>query len=225
MPALPPYIPAKEADFTTFLGQFSSQISATPYAFGLQPSDAATIAALNATWAAAFTPVTSGSTKTAQAVQRKNIAKVAVTAQVRTFAQAISNNPGVSADNKVALGLNPKTSTPSPITPPSTFPALTLQSQSPRMAVIRFRDSAASVSVKSKPYGVTQCQVFGMASATPVTDQDALPMIATPTKSPFVLNLNAADTGKQFYVAARWAIRTGEFGPWSPIIQFTVTNS
>ena len=75
-----------------------------------------------------------------------------------------------------------------------------------------------------KPYGVTQCQIFGMASATPVTDQSTLPMVATPTKSPFILNLNAADVGKQFYVAARWAIRSGQFGPWSPIIQFTVTN-
>ncbi len=117
-----------------------------------------------------------------------------------------------------------KTSTPSPITPPTTFPALILQSQTPRQAVVRYRDSAASPSVKAKPFGVTQCQVFGMASDTPVTDQDDLPMIATPTKSPFVLNLNPADTGKQFYAAARWAIRSGEFGPWSPIIQFTVAN-
>ena len=108
-------------------------------------------------------------------MQRKNIAKVTVTAQIRTYAQAIANNPGVSADNKVALGLNPKTSTPSPITPPSTFPALTLQSQTPLQAVIRYRDSAASPSVKAKPYGVTQCQVFGMASATPVTDRSTLP--------------------------------------------------
>ena len=64
-----------------------------------------------------------------------------------------------------------------------------------------------------------------MASATPVTQQSALSMIATPTKSPFVLNLPSAAVGQQFYVAARWAIRTGEYGPWSPIINFTVTNS
>ena len=122
------------------------------------------------------------------------------------------------------MGLNPKTSTPSPVTPPTTFPALTLQSQTPLQAVLRYRDSAASTSVKAKPYGVTQCQLFGMALATPVSDQSTLPMVATPTKSPFILNLNAADVGKQSYVAACWAIRSGQFGPWSPIIQFTVTN-
>ena len=54
--------------------------------------------------------------------------------------------------------------------------------------MLRYRDSATSTSVKAKPYGVTQCQIFGMASATPVTDQGTLPMVVTPTKSPFVLN-------------------------------------
>jgi len=96
-------------------------------------------------------------------VGAKNVAKVTVTAQIRTYAQTIANNPGVSGDNKIALGLNPKTSTPSPITPPTTYPALTLQNQTPLQATLRYRDSAASVSVKAKPYGVTQCQVFGMA--------------------------------------------------------------
>lgn len=60
-----------------------------------------------------------------------------------------------------------------PPSPPTTFPALTLQSQTPLQAVLRYRDSAASTSVKAKPYGVAQCQIFGMASATPVTDQKA----------------------------------------------------
>ncbi len=63
-----------------------------------------------------------------------------------------------------------------------------------------------------------------MASATPVTDQSTLPQIAAPTKSPFILNLSSADIGKTFYVAARWATRTGLVGPWSQIISFVVTN-
>ena len=89
--------------------------------------------------------------------------------------------------------------------------------------MLRYRDSV-EVSGKAKPYGVMQCQVFGMASATPVTDQTALPMVATPTKSPFMLNLPAATAGQQFYAAARWATRTGLTGPWSSIINFTVVR-
>ncbi len=73
--------------------------------------------------------------------------------------------------------------TPAPITPATTFPGPhAAQSQTPPQARLRYRDPAASVSVKAKPFGVTRCQVFGMASDTPATDQDGLPMIATPTK-------------------------------------------
>ena len=59
MPALPPYIPTKEADFTNFLANFSDLISANTPSFGLLPSDAANIAALNSNWADNYTPVTS----------------------------------------------------------------------------------------------------------------------------------------------------------------------
>jgi hypothetical protein len=70
-------------------------ISANPNANGTTPTDAATIAAQNA----AYGPINSKTTDllpthsvgapcpAAQAVQRKNIAKVAVTAQIRTYAQ------------------------------------------------------------------------------------------------------------------------------------------
>jgi hypothetical protein len=71
IPALPPYIPTQEGQFTSFLGQFSSHISANSPAYGLQASDAATIAAINATWDADYTPLTSVATTTAHAVQRK----------------------------------------------------------------------------------------------------------------------------------------------------------
>jgi len=72
---------------------------------------------------------------------------------------------------------------------------------------------------------VTQCRVYGMASATPITDQSTLPLIAAPTKSPFQLTLPAAAEGMKFYVCAQWATRKDELGPFGPIVNFTVSNS
>jgi hypothetical protein len=69
---------------------------------------------------AAYAPITSKASKTAVAVSAKDAASVTVTAQIRTYAQAISNNPGVSSANKIALGLNPKAATLQPITAPTT---------------------------------------------------------------------------------------------------------
>ena len=78
----------------------------------------------------------------------------------RPYAVTVSNNAGVSPSNKTALGVNPKTSTPVPITTPTTAPALTAVSTSTAGTIIRYRDASASPSVKSKPYGVVQMQLF-----------------------------------------------------------------
>ena len=93
MPALPPYLPTKEADFNNWLNNFSTLISANPPAYGLMTTDAATIAAQNAAWTAAYGPVTSPATKTAQAVQHKNTAKVSVSAQIRTYCAGHRQQP------------------------------------------------------------------------------------------------------------------------------------
>jgi hypothetical protein len=221
MPAPAPYIPRREADLTNWMRAFSAQISARPEAFGLSRNDAANIAALTAQWSAAYTPVTSKATKTPSAVQAKNETRVKVLAQIRIYAQNIANNPGVSSGDKIGLRLNPRTSGPGPITAPYSFPQLLFQQATPKQAVVRYRDSI-EVSGKAKPYGVMQCRVFGMASDAPLTNQEALPLVATPTKSPFVLNFSGDQVGKQFYLAARWATRTGLVGPWSSIINITV---
>lgn len=225
MPALPPYIPSQEAKFALWLDNFATLVSGDPLSYGLTLGDGVTIAALNASWIAAYGPVTSPSTKTAAAVAAKNAARVSVTAQIRVFAQDIAKNPGVSPESKVAVGLNPGTSMPAPITAPATNPVLTLQSLGNLSAILRYRDSAASVSVKAKPFGVTQCRIYGAASATPPSDPSAMLQIAAPTKSPFVLALANADIGKTMYCVARWAIRTGGVSPMSPMMSFTVPGA
>ncbi len=221
MPSLAPYMPTREGDFTSWLANFSSLISASPSMYGLLTSDAATIAAQNAIWAAAYGPLTSNATKTPQAVQDKNIAKVGVTAQVRTYAQAIANNPGVSAGNKLALGLNPKTSTPSPITPPDSVPVLSVQAGANLQLYVRYRDSV-SVSVKAKPYGVGSCQIYYQVSDTPITSVSLLTQPVVATKSPTKITLPETAGGSQCYLAAYWLLRNGQRGDWGAIVSCTV---
>lgn len=222
MPALAPYIPPKDAQLDNWALNFASLITTAPATYGLAPSDASTIQAAVNAWHSAYLLVTSSLTKTATTVSAKNTQKVLMLGIVRPYAQTISLNPGVSSANKIALGLNPRTSTPSPITPPTTNPVLTVQSGSNLSIILRYRDSAASVSVKSKPYGVTALQLFCLVSATPVTDPTTMPLKGIFTKSPLVVTFLSGQVGMQAYFAARWQIKTGGFGPWSPIVSFTV---
>jgi hypothetical protein len=222
MPALAPYIPTRDSQLILWLENFSTLISATPSAYGLSAGDAATIAGLVASYSAAYTPVTSPATKTAEAVQAKNTAKVLTLAQIRVFAQNIAINPGVSSSDKIAVGVNPRTSTPAPVTPPASNPVLVVQGGGNLSVVLRYRDSAASPSVKAKPYGAIQCQVRYGASPTLISDPMVLPNVAVVTKSPFQIVFTPSDGGKQAYFAARWATRRGEYSPWSGVQSFTV---
>jgi hypothetical protein len=225
MPALAPYIPPKDAALSTWLANFSSLITAAPATYGLLSSDATAIAAAVLTFQTAYTLVTSPATKTANTVSAKNTDKVLVLATVRPYAQQISNNAGVTSANKVALGLNPKTSTPVPITTPTTYPVLTAQSTSTAGTILRFRDSVASPSVKAKPYGVIGCQIFAKSSTTPITDPTTLLLLTTATKSPVTVPLTPISLpAPPVYFAARWISRKGLIGPWSPIISYNVAG-
>lgn len=222
MPAVAPYIPVRDSQFNLWMQNFATLTSATPALYGLTSADALNIANAIASWTAAYTPVTSPMTRTATVVGLKNSQKVSVQAIIRPYAQQIAFNQGVASGDKIALGLNPKTSLPSPITPPTSNPLLLVQSAGSLSLILRYRDSAASVSVKGKPYGVTQLRLFGKTSATPISDPTLLPFLVSATKSPFVLSLTPFTPGQQLYLAGQWAVRTGGVSPWSPIINFTV---
>lgn len=219
MPALPSYIPARNANFVAWAANFSGLISAAPATYGLTTGDATAITAEYTALNAAYALITSASTKTAATVSAFNTAKITALALFRPYAQAISNNAGVTSANKIAVGVNPKTSVPTPITTPTTTPVLTAQSASTAGIIVRYRDSTASPSVKSKPYGVIGTLIYAKASLTPITDPTLLSFEGTQTKSPFTLSMPAT-AGMVIYMAARWTTKKGLLGPWSPIISY-----
>jgi hypothetical protein len=218
MPALAPYIPNKDAAFGAWLDNFSATLTAAPASYGMTTAQAAGVAAVTAAWDAAYALVTSPATKTATTVQAKNEARINATATVRPLAQQISLNAGVTTDQKTAIGVNPRTSVPVPITAPTTYPSLTLTSIIGGNQVISYRDSIASPSVKAKPYGVVQIQLYGVTSTTVITDPTSLPLLQVTTKSPLQQPIPPGPAAGTSYYAARWVTRKGLVGPWSPIV-------
>ena len=224
MPALPPYIPAPDGAFQSWLLNFSTLLTANPMSFGQTSGVAASVAMAYSDWYAAYTLSQPGPTRTAATVAAKNTARIAAQSTVRPVAQQISLNPGVSSGNKIAIGVNPRTSTPAPITAPGTNPILSITAALPLQHIIRYRDSTASPSVKSKPYGVQQIQLSGETSSTPITDPTTLPLLQLTTKSPFSQSWPSGVAGVRAYYAARWVTAKGLVGPWSPIASFIVAN-
>jgi hypothetical protein len=222
VPSNPPYIPARDVNLSTWLTNFSTLLTAAPNTYGQTSGTAATVAAANASFQSAYALVTSKSTKTADAVAAKNSAKLSTLATVRAVAQAISKNAGVAASDKTAIGVNPNTSKPSPITPPSTYPILLVQGAAALQLYLRYRDSAASPSVKSKPYGVQFVNVFYQLSSTPITTVAALLSQVQVTKSPYLLQFPSGSGGQQCYLAGQYLLKNGKLSGFGPIVSFTV---
>jgi len=63
------------------------------------------------------------------------------------------------------LGLSPRTAGRTPITAPLACPVLSVMPAGKRSITLRYRDSAARVSSKAKPPGMTACQIFAADSA------------------------------------------------------------
>lgn len=207
-----------------WLDNFSAMITASPATYGLTAGDATNISTVDAALDAAYTLAVNPSTRTPTSVQAKNIARANALATARPYAQRIANNAGISSSNKIALGLNPRTNPPTPVTVPTTFPVLSVQAALPLAHVLRFRDNLASPSVKAKPAGAVALELYGGPSTTVVTDPASLPFIGLQTKSPFTVSHDSGDVGKTAYYSARWVTRRALVGPWSAIIAFTIAN-
>lgn len=217
-----PYIPNGDAPLDTFLTNFSGLITAGPGTYGLQAGDASTIAGVVAGWHAAYLAATDGSTRGPMTIAEKDTQRVTCLSTVRPYCQQIANNGAVLTSDKIALGLNPRTNPPTPIATPTTQPVLSLSLSQPGQSLMRYRDSAASPSVKAKPFGAIACQVVGAVATTMPSNAATLPLLMTVTKSPFIVTWDPSDTGKTAYVAGRWITRTGRVGPFGAIVPVTV---
>lgn len=222
MAAAAPYIPRRDADLNNWLANFDTLLTASPATYGQTSGTATAVAAAVAAWSAAYALVTSPSTKTAATVGAKDTERVNVLATVRPVAQNISLNPAVVSADKIAIGVNPRQNSPQPITPPTTYPILTIQAGASLQLYARYRDSAADVSVKSKPYGVQYVQIRFLVSATPITDVNLLTGLLNATKSPTLMQFGPADGGKQCYLAGQYVLRNGRLSGFGPIVSFTV---
>lgn len=229
MPALPSYIPPRDADLNNWANNFATLITASPGTYGLVSGDAVAIAAVVASWNAAYAIAINPPTRTPVAVSNKNAARVTMLATLRPYAQQVANNAGVSTGNKTALGLNPRTSTPTPITAPTTAPTIAILSAPPLQHILTFRDSTSSPSVKAKPYGVTGMQLVANTTGLPTVSggdgPDALPTQAILTKSPFTVTWGSGDIGKTATYVGRWITRKGLVGPWSTVATYTIAGS
>src|SRR5690242_20537777 len=108
------YIPSRESELDTWLGNFKTLIAASPTTYGLVLSDSTAITNAYNSWHAAYLAATNPATRTRSTIITKNEQKSAVLGVVRGYAATIRANRAVTDENKNNLGLHVASGTRTP---------------------------------------------------------------------------------------------------------------
>lgn len=215
------YIPDTDAGYDAWLLNFSTKLTASPTTYGLVTGDATAVAAQYTAWHAAFLAATTPATRTPVTVATKDTQRAATLLIVRPYAVTVSRNSAVSDANKIALGVNPNSSIPTPVPPPSAIPVLNLDSSVPGVQTLRYTNPSSPTS-RAKPEGAIALQLFRSTATTLPTDPLAGGYLGAYTKIPLTVENSPGDKGKTARYWARWQNRKGEVGPWSDPLDVTL---
>lgn len=219
------YIPARDADFATWLANFSALLTAAPATYGLTAPVAVTVAGVAATFAAAYTAAVDPTTRTAVTVAAKDAARASAEAVVRPYAVTISLDPAVDNADKIAIGVTVRSTTPTPIPAPVAVPSIELIKATPLVQTLQVRQVGSSS--KSKPSGVIAIEIARSIGTVAATDPAQLSIVGQYGKTPLTQTFGAGDQGKVVTFAARYRTRSGpagvsQAGPWSALASYVV---
>lgn len=214
-----PYIPPQDAQFDAWLTNFSTLLTAAPTTYGLVAGDAVIVAATVAAWSPAYAAAINPATRTPVTVAAKDAARANAEATVRPYATQISRNAGVTNGDKTAIGVNLPNTARTPVPPPTTQPALSLDSSIHFQVSIRYYDTTTPTT-KAKPAGVIGLELVRVIGTAPSVDPTAGVAYGVLTKSPAVIGHTAPEVGKFCTFFGRWTTLSGpggqaQSGPWS----------
>jgi hypothetical protein len=218
------YIPRPDADFSAWLANFVTYASANLAALGLALADLDPVRTAQTAWLAAYPAHVTAQAAAQSARQTKDAARFAAEAVTRPLVRRLQASAAVSDAERASLGITIPDTTGTPVGPPTTPPAVRVETVSRLRHVIHFTDAATSTK-KAKPPGVSGAEVWVKVAAVadpPPTDPKALTFVALDTRTPYTLDFDGADGGKNAHYMLRWVNTKGEKGPWSETASATV---
>lgn len=222
MATYPPYIPTRDADFLTWLENFTTLLTASPATYGLDAGDAAAASGAAAPYIASYPISQDPATRSPTTVQQKDNDRATAEAVIRPLAVSISRNDGVLDADKVAIGVNVPSTVPTPIPAPVDAPELALASATP--GVLKLTSKVVGGVGKAKPFGSVGMEVFASIGTDHTSNPNDATYLETVTKSPFRLLFAGSQSGSKISLFARYVTRSGpggvaQKGPWSTALQ------
>jgi hypothetical protein len=143
----------------------------------------------------------------------KNEAKAALKKAIRIYVKAyLINNPLVTDEDKLAMGLPIHKKTKSPVPVPTTAPRLEFDTRTRRRIVIGYKDEGSER--RGKPEHVHGIEIRWAILDAPPANIVELTNSSFDTDPPLILDFEEYQRGKRVYLCGRWEIRReGEKGP------------
>lgn len=217
----PDYLPTTDQDLDAWAINFADLITASPGTYALEAADATALNPIVDAFTAALAIATNPATRTTPTIAAKDAAKATMKTQLRSLANRVQAADSVSNEDKAALGLTIRDTSPAPVPVPTTFPLLQLIKATTLNHELRYADSDTPDSLR-KPSGAAGMELRVQVSTVVITDPATITYRGFETRNPVQVGFDGADIGKQAYYSARWLTARGEPGPWSAIQSLTV---
>src|SRR5688572_23836790 len=212
---MPDFLPSKNAELLAWSAAFSEKISLTPTAYGLSAPQSAAYAALHASFESALATSSDPATRTRGTVQATRDARTPLKAEARELARIINAFPSITDQQRIDLGLTPRTNEPSPINPPTEPPVLEVVSALGRTLKVRLR--GLNSESRSKPPGVHGATLFAFVGSAPPADIAQWVFMGSTTRTTFDVEFPATvAAGAQVWLCAFWKNPRDMSGPACP---------
>ena len=211
------YLPVKDRGLLTWIISFLKYLFAALARFAFPQTVYDELATLRDDFAQKLETAEEPATRTKLTVQAKNTARKALEKTIRqAVKEYLAHNHAVTDEDRDGLGLPiyKTTRTPSPKADKS--PDVDTDTSVPGRVTIHFFDKDSGHR-KGKPAGQHGCEIAWIISDTPPTRWDELLHSNIDTNSPFTLQFENDQRGKNLYFALRWENTRGEKGPWTEI--------
>ncbi len=218
------YIPAPDGDFNSWQENFVTYANANLVNLGLLPADMTPVTTAQGSWKTAYPAHVAAAAAAQAARQTKDAARAAYLGAIRPLVRRLQASPAVSDAERAALGISVPDTTPSPVGPPKTRPVVNVDARQRLQHTIHFADEATPTR-KAKPAGVMGAEIWvhvlAVGQPTP-GDPATFDFVALDTRTPYVLDFDAANGGQNAHYLLRWVNPTGQKGPWSETASVTI---
>lgn len=215
-----PYLPSRDADLQTWAVAFSGLITATPTVYGLIAGQATTLAGLVSAYTSALALATGAATRTSVTVAAKDTAKANLVFLIQSYVAIIQGYPAITPALLSGLGLTVRSTTRTPINPPTTFPLISILSIISLNARLTISDELTP-DAKKRPFGAAGMELYIKVAGPAPIDLSSMTYVGVFTRTPTDFVVPNAALGETVFMRGVWINDKGERGPMGPLVSAT----